>query len=156
MAGFIQSHPPEAVHNAAPLIQQVDVGGSAHQLRHQNPTHLVAHFVGTQEGQPHQPLHGGLLHGQKPSPGQVLAQQHTEHGGLIRVFRVGGGEMEPGGRGIGGNQQPLPSPGAAQQQDDGVPGGLVNFLHSGVQDGVLQLLHHAGQKERVKCHKIPP
>ena len=74
----------------------------------------------------------------------MLAQKHTEHGGLVRIFRIGACEVEPGRGGIGGDQKPLPPGGAPQEQNQGIPGRLVNFLHPGPQGLSPELLQNSG------------
>ena len=156
LGGVVQPHPAQAVQNPPGLIQEVDVGGPAHELGHQDPLHLVPQLAGALEGEADQPLHGGLLDAHQAAAGQVLAQEHTKHRGLVGIFGIGPGEVEPGGGGIGGNEQPLPPGGAPQQEDDGVPGGLVNLLHPGPQGLGPKLLQNSGQEVCVKCHIAPP
>ena len=70
-------------------------------------------------------------HGHQPGAGEMLAQQHTEHGRLRGVFRVGGGQMEPGRGRIGIDQKLGPVFPATQVQDHRVPAGLVDLVHPG-------------------------
>ena len=152
----IQSHPAQAVQNPPALVQEVDVGGPAHELRHQDPVHRISHFIGTLEGEPNQPLHRRLLHLGQATAGQVLAQEHAKHGWLVRIFRIGPREVEPGRRGVGSNEQPLPPGSAPQQEDESVPAGLVDLLHPRSQGLGPKLLQDSGQKICVKCHIAPP
>ncbi len=95
-AALVQADAPQAVDDPAVPIQQVQVAGPAHELRHQLLFHGVAHLVGAREGEVGAALHGQLLHPAEPGAGQMLAQEHAEHGRLLGIFRAGGGEMEPG------------------------------------------------------------
>ena len=43
-------------------------------------------LAGALEGEADQPLHGGLLDAHQAAAGQVLAQEHTKHRGLVGIF----------------------------------------------------------------------
>ena len=53
---------------------------AAHGLQHQAALHPVPQLVQGLQPQVHHPLHGWLDQLQQAGAGQVLAQQHAEHG----------------------------------------------------------------------------
>ena len=61
--------------------------------------------------------------------------------------------MQPGGGGVGHKQQLLPPLLAAQMEDQGIPAGLVEFVHPGPQTTGADFLQYGGQKKSIKCHK---
>ena len=151
-AGFVQAYPAQAVQDPAVGAQKVNIAGPAHEFHGQGFLDGVAHFVGAVKGEKGRPLHGNLGHGGEPGTQKVLAQEHTEHRGLRGIFRGGGGQVEPGGRWVGGDQQLFPALLAAQQKDQGVPAGLVDLLYPGGGALFLQLLQHAGKVSGIKGH----
>ena len=153
---FIQTNPAQAVQNPPVGGQQVQVAGPAHQLRRQLLLNGVSHFVGAVKGEKRRPLHGKLGDFRQPGPQKVLSQQHTEHGRLRRVLRRGGREVEPGSSGIHRKKQLFPAVPAAQMQNQGVPAGLVDFVHPGPQAPFPNLRQYGGQKDSIKCHVPPP
>ena len=154
LGAFVQTDAPQAVQNPSVGSQQVEVAGAAHQLRHQPLLHREAHFVGAVEGEHGAALHLRLGDVRKPGAQKVLAQQHTEHGGLRRVFRGGGGQMQPGGGGVGHKQQLFPALLAAKMEDQGIPAGLMELVHPGPQTPGAHLLQNRGEKKSVKCHEL--
>ena len=153
---FVQADAPQAVDDPPVGTQKIEIAGPAHQLGNQRLFHMVAHLVDAVKGEPGQPLHGGLLHRHQPSAQKVLAQQHTEHGGLSGIFRGTARQMEPGRGGIGGQQEPAPALFGFQVQQHRIPGGLVDLVDPGRIRGFPDLVQHRGEKIRVKCHKAPP
>ena len=115
---------------------------------------MVTHFVDAVEGEHGAALHGKLRHAQQPGAQKVLAQQHTEHGRLRRILRGIFRQVQPGSRGVGGEEQLLPPLPAAQVQDQGVPAGLVNLVHPGPQAPFPDLPQHRSHKISIKGHKI--
>ena len=130
---FVQPDAPQAVQNPPVGAKQIEVAGAAHQLGHQLFLHRKAHFIGAVEGKCGCPLHGRLGDFRQLCPQKMLTQEHTEHGRLRRVLRRGRGQVQPGGGGIGGEEQLLPAFPAPKMQNQGVPAGLVNFVHPGAQ-----------------------
>ena len=61
--------------------------------------------------------------------------------------------MQPGGGGVGHEQQLFPALLAAQMEDQGIPAGLVELVHPGSQTPGADFLQYGGQKKSVKCHK---
>ena len=51
--------------------------------------------------------------------------------------------MEPGGGGIGGKQQLFPAVPAPQMKNQGIPAGLVNFVHPGAGAFLPHLFQHS-------------
>ena len=153
---FVQAHPAQAVQNPPLRRQQIQVAGSAHQLRHQLFLNRVAHFIGTGKGKFRHPLHRHLVHRRQAGSRKVLAQHHAEHGGLRRIFRGAGGEMEPGGGRVRGDQQLFPALPAPNQQQHRVPAGLENLFHPAAQAFLLHLRQNGGEKKRVKGHQSSP
>ena len=152
----VQADPAQAIQDSPLPIQQVEVGGSAHQLHHQLPAGQVSHFIGAGKDKADHPLHGGLFYGNQTAAGQVLPQQHTKHRRAVRVFPILVGKVQSRGRRIGHNHQPLPAGVAPQQENHRIPGRLVNFLHSGASSCLAYLIQNGRQKGCVKCHTIPP
>ena len=155
-AALVQAHAAQTVENTPIGAQQIDVAGPAHQLADQFLLDRIAHLVGAVKGKGRAALHGGLLDGRKPGAGQVLAQEHAEHGRLRRIFRRGGGQMEPGRGGIRRQKELLPSLLGPQQQDHGIPRGLVDLFHPGERGLAAQLRQNRGEKISIKGHKAPP
>ena len=134
----------------AGAVQQDQIGLVADGLQHQFALHPVAQLVQRFKAQGGYPLQRGLDNLQQPGPGHVLAQQHTEHGGLLRVFQGQGGQVKAGVGRVGGQQQPhVPRRRGAQGQDDLVPPGLVDFVHPGPGQAGIQFMDHARQAQRV-------
>lgn len=78
---------------------------AAHGLQHQAALHPVAQLVQRFQADLHHPLQVGLSDGQDAAARQMLAQQHAEHGGRVRVLPGELGQLGPGMVGIGGQQQ---------------------------------------------------
>ena len=113
-------------------------------------------FIQRLQLQIHHPLHGWLGDGDNACAGEVLAQQHTEHGGRGRVVPEHAGQLEPGMSRIGSQQQlhrPLSAP---EREDDLIPGRLIDLIHPGIHHAGLQLLHHSAQTYGIKRHGHPP
>ena len=79
----------------------------------------------------------GLLHAQDAPAHQVLAQQHTEHGGRVRVLPGQLGHLQPGVVGTGGQQQPPVPPAQPQGQNHLVPARLVDLVDLGTRQNGL-------------------
>ena len=133
-------HPPEAVDDPVLPIQEDQIGIPAHALRYQLPLSRFPQLVHNIQGEDHRPLQSGLVDGGEPPAGEVLAQQHAEHGGRGRVLPDGGGEVDPGLAGPGAEEQFFVPP---QGKDHLVPGGLLDLLHPQAQKALPQLLHYA-------------
>ena len=114
LGAFVQADAAQAVDDPALRAQQVQIAGAAHQLSHQRFPDREAHLVGAVKEEGSRPLHGGLGDFRQLGTHEMLAQQHTEHGRLRRIFRGGGGQMEPGRGGIGGEEQLFPALPAAK------------------------------------------
>ena len=143
-------HPAHTVQNAAGLVQEDQVGPAADGLQHQLPLHPVPQLVEGLQGEDHHPLQPRLFHRQQPGAGQVLAQEHTEHGGLVRVFPAELGQLGAGMVGIGGQQQPhVPVAGGADGKEDLVPAGLIDLVQLAAGDHLVQLMDQAGQAQGV-------
>ena len=115
-------------------------------LQHQGPFHPVAQLVEGLKAELGHPLQRNLLHGQKPRAGQVLAQEHTEHGRLGRVIPHLLCQVQAGLAAAGIQVQTAAPP---QQQDHLVPGGLLDLLDAAAGDLGRQLLHYALQADGV-------
>ena len=101
----VASGAADTVQNAALPVQQKEIGFVADGLQNEAALHPVAQFIQRLKAQRGHPLQGGLDDIQQPGSGHVLAQQHTEHGGLLRILQGEGGEVEPGVGRVGGQQQ---------------------------------------------------
>ena len=140
----------DAVQNAAVAVQQEEVGPVADGLQHQPALHPVAQLVQGLEAQSGHPLQGSLYNLQQPGPGHVLAQQHAEHGGLLRVLQGQGGQVEPGVGRVGRQQQAhIAHALGPQGQHHLVPAGLVDLVHPGPGQAGIQFMNHARQAQRV-------
>ena len=141
-------HPADAVQDPPLLVQQDQVGAASDGLQHQPALHPVAQLVQRLQGQGDHALQRGLGHRQDACAGQVLAQEHTKHGGRIRIFPGQLGQLGPGVAGIGGEQQPHISVGrGAQGQDHLVPAGLIDLVDFPAGDRLVQLMDQSGQAE---------
>ena len=146
-------HTAQTVDDPLLAVQKDQVGVPAHALKHQPPPPRLSQLVHDVQGEDHHPLQAGLVDGRQPSAGQVLAQEHTEHGRRGGVFPGQAGEVQPRLAGLGAQQQLFISP---QGQDHLVPGGLLDLLQAQAQDGLPQFPDYAGQTYRVKRHRAPP
>ena len=132
LGGFVQAHTAQAIDDPVICPQNIQVAGSAHQLRHQFFLDAVAHFVDGVEGEDGAALHRRLLNIPQSAAGQVLTQQHAEHRGFRRILRLGIGQMQTGRRGACHKLQLIPAFRTLQVHDHRVPHWLVDLLHSGV------------------------
>ena len=138
-------HPLDGVDDLPPGIHQDDIAVAAHDLADQGGLHPVPQLIGRLKDQAEDPVQPRLFGPEEPPAAQVLAQKHTEHGGLVRILPVQGGHLGPGLAGAGREEQ-LPVPlGAPHRQDHLVPSGLINFVNFSALQGGFQLLHHGGE-----------
>ena len=133
--GHVRVHPAEAVDDPALPVQQDQVGPAAHGLQHQRPPPRPAQLVGGVELNFHQPFQGRLGQARHPGPGEVLPEEHAEHGGLRRVVPENLRQLEAGGARPGVQQQAL----SPEKEDHLVPGGLVHLVHPKAQKLGAQL-----------------
>ena len=149
--GILKVHPLEGVDDAA-VLGEHQIGIAAHQLHGQHILHQVAHLVGAQKAQEHQPVPRLHLHGGEPPAGEVLAQQHAEAGRRLGILEGLLGQADAGGAAAGAEQQ-LEGVGAgAQGEQHLVPGGLENFVDLRVQQGIFQFAGGQGQQGGIQCH----
>ena len=153
LLGHLEVHPAQAVHDAALPIHQNEVGVAGHGLQDQAVVALLPQLVHRPDGQCHPTLQRLLLQTQQPSPGQMLPQQHTEHGGLGGVVPQLLGQMQPGLAGSGVEQQAPPAP---QQQDHLIPCRLLDLLNAGILYLGGGLTDHGLHTNGVQRHIIPP
>ena len=73
---------------------------------------------------------------------EMLAQQHTEHRRLRRIFRGRIGQVQPGRRGIGSKQQLGPVIPVVHLQNQGIPAGLVDLVDPGTDTLLPDLTQH--------------
>ena len=111
---------------------------TAHGLQNDLSLHPVAQLVQSLQANDHNALQRRLGHIQNPSAGEMLAQQHTEHGRLVGIFPGKLGQLCSGMGGIGRYQQLHVAARGAQGEDDLIPAGLVDLVdlcpgQSGVQ-----------------------
>ena len=106
----------------------------------------LSHFVGAVKAQTHQPLHRRLGEGDDAPAGQVLAQQHTEHRRLRRVFHCRFGQMDARMVAGCGEKQAAAQAGAAQAEDQRVALGLLDAVNAAAEKLVCQLARHCGEK----------
>ena len=156
LVGHLKVNAAHTVEDVAVAAGQDQVGPPAHHLDDQVFFGLFAHLVGTLQGQVHQPLHGRLGHGGNAAAGEVLAQQHAEHGRLGRILQGRGGQMEAGAPRRGREQQPSRAAGAPELEDHLIPDGHLNLVNAGAQQLGPQLRHGGGEKKSVKGHGLPP
>ena len=156
-------HHLQCRHDAQPSVRCVrhrvlrkdQVGVFTHDLGNQIAAAGKADFVARVEGQRRCPLKAVLHDVRQPRTGQVLAQQHTEHGRLLRVLPRQPRKTDTR-IGTGIDQEPPPARKGADLQDDLVPLGLHDALDPPAQRGSAYLMHHAGKHTCVKCHALPP
>ena len=144
LLAHLKVDPAQAVQNPPVLRSQDEVRVAAHDLEDEVLLRGASHLVGAVEAERCRPLHGGLGNFCQLCPQKVLAQKHTEHGRLRRVLRGSRRQMQPGGGGVGGEEQLLPSLLAAQMNDHCVSGGLVDFLHPCADAPRADFLQHSG------------
>ena len=142
----------QAAQNGAVSRKQNQVVPPACQLHHQGFFRQLSEIVIGGKPEPQHPLMLRLAHFQKPGGGEVLAQQHAEHGGRIGVFGLFPGEIHPApGAGAGNHQFPGP-PMAAQGQNDLLPAGHEDLIHPAVRKLLLQLAAQAVDGDGVHGH----
>ena len=117
--GHFAVHLFQAAQNGAVSRKQDQVVPPACQLHHQGFFRQLSKIVIGGKPEEQHPLMLRLAHFQKPGGGEVLAQQHAEHGGLVRVLPGDLGEMGPGVAGAGGEEQLHIACGGPQGQDHG-------------------------------------
>ena len=147
--GNIQIHSAHTVHNAPPVVEQNQIRLSAHGLQHQGAAAQFTQFVPALQMQADYALHLRLRNFNQPGPGQMLAQQHAEHGRLRRILPQQPGELQPRLVGPGVEQQPL-SPG--QQHNDLIPGRLLDFINSRPHKCLAHFLRGSAQGRSVHWH----
>ena len=139
LLAHLHVHTAQAVDDPLLTVQKDQVGVPAHALEHQPSPPRLPQLVHDIQGQDHHPLQARLIDGRQPAAGQMLAQEHTEHGRRGGVFPGQAGEVQPGLTGPGAQQQLLISP---QGQDDLVPGGLLDLVHPKARQLGPQLLYN--------------
>ena len=153
-AALVQADAAQAVQDSALRPQQIHIAGPAHKLRHQLFLNGITHLIGAVEAEHRAALHGGLGNFRQAGAQKVLAQEHAEHGRLRRILRRGRRQVQPGGGGVGGNQQLFPALLAPQLENQRVPAGLVDFLHLGAIAALPDFSQHGGQVKRIKGHGL--
>ena len=146
-------YPPQAVHDPVLAVQEDQVGAGTHALQHQLSLPRLSQLVHHVDGQGDHPLQGWLLDGGDAASGQVLAQEHAEHGGRRGVFPGNGGQMEPGLVGAGGEEE-LST--ATEGQDHLIPAGLLDLLNPQSQQLLLELPDYGCEANGVKWHRRSP
>ena len=89
-------HPAHTVHDPPLSVHQDDVGAAADHLRHQLLLAGEAHLVMAFQLDNQHPLIVRLIDGSNMGADQMLAQQHTKHGRLCRVFKAALRQVHPG------------------------------------------------------------
>ena len=84
-----------------------------------------------------------------PPPVKVLAQEHAEHRGLLRVLPVEGGQVGPGMAGVGGEEQAHVLPLPPYIKHHLVPGGLVELVNLASGHGGTELRGHRREAQCV-------
>ena len=141
---FVKADAPQTIQNPPLRGQQIQIAGASHQLGYQCFLHRKAHLVGAVEPERCCPLHGGLGDSRQLRSQKMLAQKHTEHGRLRRILRRSRRQVQPGGGGVGGEKQLFPPLLAAQMNNNGISGGLVDFLHPCADAPGADFLQHGG------------
>ena len=139
LGGDIPVHPAHAVGDAPRPVQHNEVGLAADALQHQGPLHPVPQLTEGLKAELQQPLHGGLANLQNAAAQKILAQQHTEHGGRLRVLPGHSGELGSGMGGVCRQQQLHISLPGAHVQHHLIPGGLIDLVHLSAGDAFPQL-----------------
>ena len=142
-------HPADAVDDAPLPVQQQEVGAAAHGLQHQAALHPVAQLVQGLQPEFQNPLQRRLVQLQNPRPLEVLAQEHAEHRGLLRVLPVEGGQVGPGMAGVGGEEQAHVLPLPPYIKHHLVPGGLVELVNLASGHGGTELRGHRREAQCV-------
>ena len=142
LCALVQANAPQTVDDPPLRGQQIQITGSAHQLRHQPLLYRKTHLIRAVKGKGGRPLHGRLGNFRQLCAHEMLSQQHAEHRRLRRIFRGSRGQMQPGCRGIGRKQQLLPPLPAAQMEDQGIPAGLMDLIDPRPQTPLPNLLQN--------------
>ena len=153
--GHFKVHAPQAVENASVRAGQDQIGIAAHQLQDQLLAARNAHLVGAVKNKGHAALCGRLGDLRQTAAGQMLAQQHTEHGRLRRIFKGSLRQMDARAVDIGRKQQPAAAISAAQMQQDGVARGLLDLIDPAAGER-QKLLPDGAEKNGIKGHRVPP
>ena len=150
--GHIPLHPADAVQDALLGVQEYQVGPAAHGLQHQGPGDPVPQLVDRLHADEDDPLQMGLLQGQDAPAGEVLAQEHAEHGGLGRVLPDLPGQVEAWPVGAGGEEELHVLPRPPDRQQDLLPAGLIDLVDLAAHQGLPQFFQYRRQADRVQCH----
>ena len=149
----LKIHPLEGVDNFAALHQH-KVGVASHQLSAQGIAHKVAHLVGALKIKVDDAVARFHVHIQQSAAGQVLADEHTEGGRRLGVFKGLLGQAHPGRAAAGRQQQRVGIGAGAQGDDQFIPGRFKNFCDLGIGQGGFQLRSRQRQCRGIQCHSV--
>ena len=146
LGGHFKVHAPQAVEDAPLAVRQDEVRIAAHDLEDQVLLRGAAHLVGTVEREVDEPLHPRLRdRGELPAD-EVLAQQHTEHRRLRRIFLRDVGKLDARLIRRRRQQQAASAARPAQRQNDGVPRRLLHLVYAAAERARAELFGESGQK----------
>ena len=145
-AGFAaQTNMPQAVQNAALLVQQIQVSVLAHEFQHQSAGAFIHKFIPAGKGNAQDPVQPFLLYGDEPAADEPLAQQHAEGWGCRRIFRCFLYQLHPAQLVVDMQQQPHPAAvGTVAVQEYRILIRLLHPVYASLQQG-LKLPGHKPQ-----------
>jgi len=152
----------DRVDDPAVLVDEDDVGVTAHDLDGQRQLNQVAHLVAGFKDQVQDAVQPDLSQRNELGAAQVLAQQHTEHGRCFGVFEGGAGQVDAGAVRAGGEVELYgASPvrrGLRQAEDEHhlLPGNLMDLVDPRVEQAAFQFVLNLAQQGSVKCHGNSP
>ena len=135
VGGQVPVHPAQAVHDTSRTVQQNQVGPAAHALQNEPPLHLVPQLVHRLQPEIQKAFHGRLDDFQDTPAGQVLAQEHAEHGRRAGILPAQSGELGPGLVGTGREEQADISPVPPYGQHHFIPPGLIDLVDPPAHQG---------------------
>ena len=149
-------HAAHTVDDPAVSAHKDHVCASADHLHRQPFPGQVAHLVSCIQIEHQHTLMLRLLQSGDARAHKMLAQQHTEHGRLRRVFHALPGEMHPGIPGPRRDKQAGISASAPQGQDQHVPFRLLHLVNLCALQLFPQFGGQCAEAYGVKRHFTPP
>ena len=144
----------EGVYDVPGGVDEYDVRGPAHELRYEPHRALHAQLVAGGEANLAEALPARLSHGLYPRAAEVLPEQHTEHGRLIRVLVLPARVVQPRPGPGGGYDELLRPLAGVEREQYGVPRGLLYAVYSRAGHRPRELAHERGEQYGVQCHGV--
>ena len=151
-AGDVLTDVARRVQDAPVCAAQNDVGMAAHDFHDQRARDGVAHLAERLNLDFQNAVAGHAAHGLHAARGEMLAQQHAEHG---RLHRAGLGvlaQVDARGVGRGAEHQTMVRALRADEQVNLVPLGLDDAVHASVPEFLIELARDKAEHHAVHGH----